>query len=165
MAAALDLTDLVTPLQAALNIPGEDIYGTVSPTQWVTYLSNGFWEAYLDGLVLGYVEADGEVTPISGTTVMPKDQQQLILMYAAIAITRLRLLNAQTVFRAKAGPVEYEVQQSAQVMKSLLEEFSERRRYILQRLADTGIARDMYYIDTYTARQNAINYGYTEWIR
>ena len=164
MAGSLDLADLVTPLQAALNIPGEDIYGTVSPTEWITYLANGFWEAYLDGLLSDYIEVDGEILPISGSTIMSKDKQQLVLMYAAITIMRLRLLNAQTLFRSKAGPVEYEVQQSAQVMKALLDDFSERRKFILQRLSDSGIARGTYYIDTYLARQDAINSGYTDWI-
>lgn len=164
MAGNLDLTDLVTPLQAALNAPGENLYPTVSPTQWVSYLADGFWTAYNDGLLAGYAELDGEIFPVSGSVVMPKDQQQLVLMYTAINIIRLRLLSMQTTFKAKAGPVEYEVQQSAQVMKGLLEEFTDRRKYILQRLSDSGVARGIHYIDSYSSRQNAINQNYTQWI-
>lgn len=160
--ATFDLSELIEPLRAEINIPGEDVYDTVSNSLWITYLANGFWSAQLDGLMGTYEESEGEVV---GDEVLPRDLQQLILMYTGIAILRQRLFSLQTVFRAKAGPVEYEVQQSAQVMKALLDEFSSRRLYLLQRLADTGIARSTYYIDTYAARQEAINSGYVGWIR
>ena len=161
--ATLDLNDLITPLKAAIDIPGEDSYDTVTPAGWTTYLANGFWQAYLDGFLEGYSEEDGEISQASGVE-MPKDQQQLIVMYAAIAIIRLRMLNLQTVFRAKAGPGEYEVQQSASVNKALLDEFTARRLYLIQRLADSGIFRGTFYIDSFASKQRAINDGFTSWI-
>lgn len=161
--ATLDLNDLIVPLKAAIDIPGEDNFDTVTTAGWKTYLANGFWQAYLDGFLEGFSEEDGEISQASGVE-MPKDQQQLIIMYAAIAIIRLKMLNLQTVFRAKAGPVEYEVQQSAQVNKALLDEFTARRLYLIQRLADSGIFRGTFYIDSFESRQRAINDGYTGWI-
>jgi len=162
--ATVDLADLVPDIIVALNIPGEDAYATVSPETWVGYLKDGFWNAILEGLLVGYTEEDGVISSTVDDTAMPRDLQQLIIMYTSIAVLRNKLFSLQTLFRAKAGPVEYEVQQSAQVMKALLDEFSERRRFILQRLADTGSSTDIYYIDSYIARQEAIDYGLTEWI-
>jgi len=162
--ATVDLEDLVPDIIVALNIPGEDLYATVAPETWVGYLKDGFWNAVLEGLLSGYTESDGVISSTSGDEAMPRDLQQLIIMYTSIAVLRNRLFSLQTLFRAKAGPVEYEVQQSAQVMKALLDEFSERRKFILQRLSDSGTATGIYYFDSYLARQDSINDGLTAWI-
>lgn len=164
--ASVDLEDLIEDLQSELNTPGADVYDTVSPTAWVSYLRNAFWSAHLDGLMEGWTESDGLILKLNdpSAAAMTRDQQQLIIMYAGIQILRNELKNMNTVFRAKAGSVEYETGKSSQVLKGLLEDMTERRNYILQRLADTGVARDMVYIDSYIARQNAINSGYLEWV-
>lgn len=161
----LDLSDLASDLQITLNAPGENAYSTVSEDEWVNRLRNAFWDAVLDGLIPGYSESEGLISPIDTSGVLlARDQQQLIIMYAAISIVRNQLLTLKTVFRAKSGNNEFETQQSAIVLKALLDEFSSRRIYILGRLADTGIARDTYYIDSYTSRQQSYDYAYTSWI-
>lgn len=164
--ASVDLEDLIEDLQSELNTPGADVYDTVSTTAWVSYLRNAFWSAHLDGLMEGWTESDGLISKLNDPTAdaMSRDQQQLIIMYAGINILRNELKNLNTVFRAKAGSVEYETQKSSQVLKGLLEDMTQRRNYILQRLADTGVARDMVYIDSYIARQNAINNNYIDWV-
>lgn len=164
MAATVDLEDLIPDLEIALNIPGENLYATVGTTEWVGHLRDGFWNSYIEGLLLGYVESDGIISPVSGSTPMPRDAQQLIIMFTSIEIIRKRLMSMQTVFRAKAGPVEYEVQQSASVLKALLDDLTDRRKYILLRLSDSGIARDIHYIDVYQARQESLNNQYTDWV-
>lgn len=161
--ATVDLSDLVDPLQISINIPGADLYPDVTEDQWVSYLMDGFWEGYIDGLFEGYSVTDGIVSSTDNTA-MPRDLQQLIIMYTCISIIRKRLLALQTVFRAKAGPVEYEVQQSAQVAKALLDDYQQRRLSILDRLTDQGMATGFYYFDTYRARQYAIDQGLTDWV-
>jgi hypothetical protein len=164
MAATFDLEELVPDLLVELNTPGSDAYPTVSTTQWVGYLRNGFWSAYLDGLLQDYTESEGVVSPRSGSTPIPRDFQQLIIMYTAYSTIQNKLLSLQTTFRAKAGPVEYETGQSAQVLKALLDGISQRRLAILDRIgAEVGYG-GIFYIDTYRARRDALGRGDVDWV-
>lgn len=162
--AAVDLEDLIPDLVYSLSAPGEAEYDTVSPEEWVSRMRDAFWNAYNDGLLRGYRESDGSILPRSGSETMPRDEQQLIILYTGIAVLRSKLLNLQTVFRTKAGPVEYEVQQSAQIAKALLDDLSQRRTYILDRLAETEVARGIFVIDLFNARQQSINENITSWV-
>ena len=164
--ASIDLEDLIPDLVFELNTPGVDIYASVSTDEWVARLRNAFWEAHLNGFMDGWTEAEGLISRLNDPTAaaMTRDQQQLIILHAGMAVVRSELRSINTLESYKAGPVAYEVQKSSQVLRALLQEMTDRMHYLLQRLADTGIARDIYYIDSYTARQEAINYGYTSWV-
>ena len=139
MAGELDLVDLIPDLEYNLNSPGGDEFANVSDEEWTSRLRDGFWNAFNDGLLNDYIEVEGVVTPRSGDTVMPREQQQIILLYTSIAVLFQQMLRLNTTFRAKAGPVEYETQQSAQLLKALLDDLSQRRIYLLERLAETGV--------------------------
>ena len=164
--AFVDLEDLIPDLKTEINVPGNDLYETVDDEAWVGYLRNAFWTAHLDGLMSGYTEEEGFISKLNSPSAdaMTRDQQQLIVMYAAIQIVRNQLIQENTVFRAKAGSVEYETQKSPNVLRALLEDLSERRKYILERLAEDGKFKGTIYIDHFVARQNAINRGYTNWV-
>ena len=162
--AAVDLSELVIDLETELNAPGEDIYSTVTETQWVNYLRNAFWNAHLDGLMAGWTESDGLITALGSDSTMSRDQQQVIVMYATMSIIKNKIMNDETLSRYVAGPVEYEVQRSAQVYRAVMEDLKDRLDRVLQRLSDSGAARDIYYIDTYAARQYSIAYGLIDWI-
>ncbi len=162
--ASLDLTDLIPDLQYNLNSPGEDAFANVSEEEWTSRLRDGFWNAWNDGLIQDYIEVDGVVSPRSGTATISRDQQQIILLYTSIAVLFQQMLRLNTTFRAKAGPVEYETQQSAQLLKALLDDLSQRRIYLLERLAETGVTRAFYLIDTYQSRQSALNEGISVWV-
>lgn len=164
MASALDLTDLIPDLEYNINAPGEDQFANVSVEEWTSRLRDGFWNAWNDGLLQDYIEIDGTVTPRSGTTMIPRDQQQIIILYTSINVLFQQMLRMNTTFRAKAGPVEYETQQSAQLLKALLDDLSQRRIYLLERLAETGVTRAFYLIDSYQSRQDALNEGYSVWV-
>lgn len=162
---ALDLEDLVPDLVVELNIPGEDAYPTVSNDEWVGYLRNAFWAAVMDGLLQGYRESDGIIRPESSNgEIIGRDLQQIIILYAAIAITRSRLLNLRSVFRVKGGNSEYEVQQSAQLLRALLDELTSRREHVISRLSDGVINRNTFMFDGFSARQRALNEGFTSWV-
>ena len=163
--ASIDLTELIPDLELELNAPGVDGFPTVSDVEWVNRLRNGFWTAVLDDLIVGYKEVDGSIAPVSSAyPTFPRDQQQLIIMYAVITVIRQQLMDMNTTFRAKAGPVEYEVQKSAVLLKGLLDEFAARRNNLIIKLAQSEAARDIYYINGYISRQNAIDQGYAEWV-
>jgi CelD/BcsL family acetyltransferase involved in cellulose biosynthesis len=76
---------------------------------------------------------------------------------------RNRLLDLKTRFRAEAGPVKYEIEQSAQVLKGLLDELVRRRNVWLTRLSDLGSA-STYYTDMVIARTDSISFGDTNWV-
>jgi hypothetical protein len=132
MAVLIDT--LIDSLKNEVNPPGADLYPSVSDPQWRSRLLDAFWEAKLNKAFPTYtINGSNEIVPLSGSTDLPREQQQLIVLYAGfrVALTAFQNINSQ--FRAKAGPVEYEVQKSANTLKALLDALRER---IKQAVAD-----------------------------
>jgi hypothetical protein len=154
---AVDLSELVPSLKREVGTPGteESTFPAANEDSWVGYLSDAFWSARLDGMLAGYTESDGLVDPD-----LDRDLQQLIVLYAGIAIVRNELLRMQTTFRAKSGPVEYEVQQAASVLKGLLDDMTARKALVMKRLSDLHAGTGTYYIDSLTERDRQINTYY-----
>lgn len=163
-AGGVDLFDLVPDLVLALRSPGGEEYANVSEDEWVGRLKNSFWQGYLDKFFEGYTIVDDEVVPRSGTTPIPRELQQLIILYTSINTLANQLAGLQTMFRAQAGPVEYEVQQSATLAKALYDGLISDRTRLLDDLKRTLFATNTYVIDTYQARQSAIRYGDSFWV-
>ena len=164
--AAVDLEDLVEDLQVQINQPGTDQFPTVSTEEWVNYLRVAFWNAHLDGLMSGWTESEGFVSKINDPTAaaMSRDQQQLIVLYAYIDIIKNQIMQINTLFRAQAGSVEYEVQKSAQVYKAILDDLQLRLNRVVERLSEDSSTSGIVYIDTYAARQAAIAYDLVSWV-
>ncbi len=160
---AVDLGDLIEDLQSEVNPPGSNLFPDATDEDWLSNLRNAFWETVLDGIVSGFEESDGLVTPSSGNTDITRDLQQLIIYYAGIRILKNRLSNLNTLFKSKAGPVEYEIQQSSTVLKGLLDEAVRRRNFWLSRLSDSGQI-PTHYIDAVVSRSDSISYGDTYWV-
>lgn len=159
---AVDLGDLIESLQREVSPPGENLFPDATDDEWFGNLQDSFWDARLDGLLEGYTEQDGQVTPISGDVELTRDLQQIVVLYAGIRIVRNHLRALNTLFRAKAGPVEFETQKSAQMLAGLLDELRERRRILLTRLGDMGVT-DSFYIDALIARDESLRWGDTYW--
>lgn len=159
---AIDLGELIEPLRREVSPPGEDLFPNASDDEFFGNLQDAFWDAKLDGLLTNYTESDGLVSPITGTTELSREFQQLVVLYAGLRIVRNHLRSLNTVFRSKAGPVEFETQKSAQLLSGLLDELRTRRRLVLDRLADLG-ALDTYYIDAVIARDDSLRYGDSYW--
>ncbi len=156
---ATDLGALIPNLQAEVQPPGEDAYPDATDDDWVMRLINAFWSAVLDGIITGYtVDDDGIVTPISGTTDLTREMQQIIVFYAGIDIIRNSLRTLNTMTRSVAGPVEFEVQKSANTLRDILKELQVRRSLILTRLSDYG-AIPTSYVDAVLAREVSIAAG------
>lgn len=163
---AVLLSSLVPSLKREVSLPGEEaaVFPEASNTSWVGYLTDAFWYLNLDGVISGYDETAGVITPESGDQDLPRDLQQLIVLYSAITIIRNQIRSLNTLFRAKAGPVEYETQQSAQVLRAILDELKERRNRILDNLEGVGNITS-YYIDALAARDRSIDTGLTWWVK
>jgi len=163
--ASVDLADLVPSLESALTIPGTTSqYSNATESEWVAKLKNAFWLATLDGVISGYTsDDDGIISPVSGTTTLSGDLQYLVVLYACMDVVRNQLMQMKTVFRAKAGPVEYETQQSAQVLKTLLDQYMAQRDTILDNLAYSADVTS-YYIDAVRERDYSIRNDLTDWV-
>lgn len=160
---SVDLGDLIEDLQSEVSPPGSDLFPDATDDDWLSNLRNAFWECILDGVIEGYEESDGIIDPESGTTDLSRNLQQLIVYYAGIRILKNRLSNLNTLFRTKAGPVEYETQNSAQVLKGLLDEAVRRRNYWLATLSENGESPTVY-IDAIQSRHDSMVYNDTYWI-
>lgn len=166
---AVDLGELVEPLKREIAAPGEFTAVFPSSTDDILtgYLQDAFWEARLEGLTAlnSYTESDGSVTPVTdGGDELSKDLQQLLVFFAGYRIVLSALRNKNTLFHAKAGPVEYETQISANTLKEILQALKDKRSILLTRLSDIGTV-DSYYIDSLAARDESIYYQDTYWAR
>ena len=163
MAATVDLSDLIEDMKTELSVPGETGFVNSTDAQWLSHLRNAFWEAVLDGIIHNYVESDGIVSPSSGSDPLTRELQQLVIYYGGIRIIRNKLLDLKTRFKAEAGPVKYEIEQSASVLKGLLDELVRRRNVWLVRLSTLGQS-PTYYADMVISRGESISSGYTNWV-
>lgn len=161
---AVDLGDLIIPLKMELSPPGSDLFSTTLDSEWIDRLVGGFWNARMDGFFPEYSEVDGEIVTLTGTTDMPRDLQQVIVFMAAYSAITASFKSGNSLFRAKAGAVEYETRQSATLMTDLAQSLRERYNLLLARLSDVGYVPS-YVIDSVIARNNSMSYGDVWFVR
>lgn len=139
---AVDLLDLVDPLKRALSGPGEDLYPTVTDAQWVGYLADAFWTVRIEtGLLEGFgINDNDEIENIRGGDDLSRDYQQIIVLYAALGIITNYIRTVNTRFRAKAGNVEFETENSASALRDAMADLQRRRDMILARISEMGYA-------------------------
>lgn len=163
--AALDLEELVPDLVSELSAPGSDSYDGVSNDEWVGRLRNAFWDAHLNGFMDGWTEHEGMIMPSKGSDgTIPRDLQFVIVIHAAMSSIRSELRNSMTAEKFKSGSSEYSYDRSANLLVGLLNEMTDRLKTLLERHVDTKPTTSMFYIDSYIARQQAINDGATRWV-
>lgn len=164
---AVDIGDLIESLKREVSAPGseETTFPNAEDDSWFGNLTDCFWQVKLDGLLGGYtMDADGLITPIApGGPEISGDWQQMIVIYAGIRIVMNQIRAINTGFRAKAGPVEFEVTQSASSMNALLDALQKKWDTILVRLGDLG-EMPSYYIDSLIEREIGMYYGDFAWV-
>lgn len=161
---AVDLGDLIESLQREVNPPGTNLYPNATDDDYLGHLQDAFWEARLHGMLSDWTESDGLVTPISGTTDIGRDYQQLVVMYAGYRIVLTQFQNLKSMFRAKAGPVEFETQQQATVLKAVLDAIRSRINLVLSRLSDVGVSTATVF-DAVIERSYSTAANDTWWVR
>lgn len=157
MSVAIDT--LVESLKNEVNPPGSDLYPTVTDDQWASRLKDAFWEAKLNKAFTAYTLDGDDIVPYTGSTDMPRDQQQLIVLYAGFRVALSAFQNINSGFRAKAGPVEYEVQKSAQTLKALLDTLRERIKQAIADGTGTSTGTMALVLDGLATRSSAISDG------
>ena len=131
---SIDLADYVGSLRREVTPLGTNLFSAVTDTQLVEYMQDAFWEAKLDGFMAGYVEDEGEIFSDSGGPDIDRKYIALVILYAGIRVLRNRILNTQTQFRAKAGPVEFEQQNSATMLAEMLKQLRATKDKVLEQL-------------------------------
>lgn len=162
---AVDVADLVESLLAEVNPPGVNLYPDETLSGWEIRLRNAFWELQLSGLITGFTESDGIITENIATPVedLSLEYQQLIIILAAYNALSLYMLNMNSVFRAKAGPTEYEVQKSATLLTGILDRLQKRFDDIISGLPDADSGSSVYYIDPMLIRGAGL-YPYSSFV-
>lgn len=147
---AVDLSDdqYVASLQREVTPMGSTPPADVSDggnVNYVGYLTDAFWEARLDGFFPGYVcDEDGLITPVeTGTSDLDRRYVALIVLYAGIRVLRNQILNTNTGFRAKAGPVEFEQQNSATMLAAMLAQLSATKTRIIDELDELAVTQTL----------------------
>jgi hypothetical protein len=185
---AVDLFELVEPLRREVNPPGSDLFPDATDDNWLGSLTDAFWEVRLFGLLGGFEEnaaarggpaafGEGKVTPsgvtddtyddptgFSPTQDLSRDLQQLIVLWAGYKVALTRLSTINSVFRAKAGPVEYETQQAASVLKGILDQLKARIDFVLDNIR-TGNGSAVAVFDAMVERSYSQATSQTWWIR
>jgi hypothetical protein len=159
---AIDLEDLVDPLKREMSPPGTDLFSTASDDDWLGQLEDSFWEAKLYGFFHNYTASENFVSPISGTTELPRDQQQLIVLFAGGRCLRNELKNMNTLFHAEAGSVSFETQNSANLLIAVLKDLRSKVDLALAALGEIN-STTVAYIDSLYSREDSIYYGDTKW--
>ena len=184
---AVDLFELVEPLRREVNPPGSDLFPDSTDDNWVGSLTDAFWEIRLHSLLDGFEEnaasrggpaafSEAIVTPIGVAddtyddpdgydpdSDLSRELQQLIVLWAGWKIMLARMSSLNSLNRAKAGPVEYETQQAASVLKTLLDQFKARIDFILDALANSGSSTVVF--DALVERSWSQALGDTWWVR
>lgn len=151
---SVDLSEFVPSLRREVTPPGSDLFNDVSDDVFTGYLADAFWEARLDGFVKTWTcDDDGVVVPLTGNDSFPRELVGLLLLYGGIKILRNQIMNLNTAFKAKAGSVEYEVENSANVLTELLKQLEARRKELLEDVEATPT----FYYDAYLIRGHSPN--------
>jgi hypothetical protein len=168
---AIDLATLVDAVRVSVNPPGSDLFPDATDDSWIGALINSFWEIRRDG-PLDFTE--GIVTPLGvdetyddptgyAPTDMGRDYQQLVVLWTSWRTVLNRMGSLSTTFRAKAGPVEYETQNAATVLKSVLDALKQQLDAILGQLRNVG-ADTTIVLDAMVERSYAQAVGETWWV-
>lgn len=136
---ATRIADLIPMFDRETNIPGDAQITTVSAGQKIGYIEDGFWDVRLAGMLGAYTVLDGADIVPPGTTGtkyftdqataeedLERQYWMLINIFAGFRLLRLKIMDLAVNFKAVAGPVSYEQQASATVLRALLDNLQGR---------------------------------------
>jgi hypothetical protein len=144
------LEDLVEAFKREVAVPGAFAtdFPSTSDDDLTEALKDAYGMARLDGFFGMTQLENGVVTPelsVAGAS--------LIVLYAGLRMTRQQLRVLKTTARYKAGPTEYETQQSAAAITEDLRQLERRRKELVDQATRAGRNRgSTFVIDAYAAR-------------
>lgn len=131
---AVDLFEHVDSLKREVTPPGSTLFSDVSDETWVGYMTDGFWEARLDGFLTSYTAdaIEGTISPLeTGGEEIGRDKLALVILYASVKVLRNHIMNLNMRFRAEAGSVSFAVDNSATVLREILAQLQATKQRIL----------------------------------
>jgi hypothetical protein len=161
---ATPVSDLRDMLSREINVPGFPQLPDITAGQMDGYIADGFWETRLLGMLDDYTLTDGTefATPpgpvikkASNDGDLETQYQMLVVIMAGMKLIRLKALNLAVSFSAKAGPVEYEQQTSATVLRAILESLERRLKQLEATYSDLFIG-SLHYFDGALQRERAL---------
>lgn len=153
---ATPISDIRDQLRREINVPGFEQLPDITATELDSYIKDGFWEARLLGLLDGYTQTDGtEFATPPGEVIkataddgdLPEEYQMLVAIVGGLKLIRLKTLNLAVNYRAQAGPVEYEQQASATVLRAILSSMEARLEQLKRVYSDKISASAFNYFD------------------
>lgn len=160
----VDLSDsdgLIASVKRECSPPGTDLFPDATDEEWQGQLQDSFWEAKVFGFFSGWTEADAIITPnASGGVEMDRASQELIVLFAGARVIRNELKNTNTLFSAKAGTVEFEVQNSAQLLVAILRDIRSKVDLAMAAIGTIN-STTVAYIDSLVGREDSVYYGDT----
>lgn len=158
------VSDLRAQLRREINVPGFGQLPDITNPELDGYIMDGFWEARLLGLLDSYTQTDGTefATPLGAVIKHTVDDgdletqyQMLVVIIAGLKLLRLKIFSLAVNLRAHAGPVEYEAQASATVLRALLESLERRVNQLKALYSDLIGAGAFYYFDAELQRESS----------
>lgn len=148
------VSDLTPSLKRAVNPPGVDLYPDAVDGDYEGHLSDSFWELVMWGYITGFTEDNGLIIQdvATPTTDLGRDFQQLIVIVAGLNIIRMLMVNINTLFRAQAGPVEFEQRKAASVLAEVMQSLERKLKSMLQGLTDSNDGGNTTYFDVVALR-------------
>jgi hypothetical protein len=126
------IEDLIPMFNREINGPGFERI-TASASQKLGYIEDGFFEIQLAGMLLAFDVFDGVDLVPPGTTGknyfsdkstkaddLEKKFWMMVVIFAGFRLLRLKIMDLAVNFTAEAGPVSFEQQASATVLRALL---------------------------------------------
>ncbi len=162
---ATPVSDLRDPLKREINVPGIEALPDITNSQLDGYIKDGFWEARLFGMLSDYTQTDGTefATPLGDVIKkvaddgdLPQELQILVVLMAAMRLLRAKIMNLAVNFRTRGGPVEYEQQASATVLRTLLAALESRVAQVKELYSDQIGAGAFVYFDGELQREAAL---------
>lgn len=151
------LSTLVEPLKRELAVPGtfSDVFPDTYDEGLLASLADGFAEAQLRGFFGDMALAPDETDPDDWQTSLDLSAAggALVILFTGMRIIRAQLRALATAERYKAGPTEYEIERSANLLRDELAFLKERLDDLIEDAQRSArAANSVVVIDNYWAR-------------
>jgi hypothetical protein len=134
-----DLSESLDSLRYLVAVPGTfaSVYPDTTEDMLLQILRDGFAEAQLMGLFSSYtIDEDGIVEPgLSGGEIA------LVVLFSAIRLIRVAMLNSTSSVTYKAGSAEYATTTSATLLKDILDDLKAQKNAVIALLSSGGTAQ------------------------
>lgn len=148
-----DLSDLNDSLKRAVAAPGEfaTVFGSATDDDVTGALMDGFAEAQLDGWFTpswgGLITLDVDANTV--TPDITNAQGALIVIYAAYRLITARLFNLKTHVKYSASGADYETDQAASLLTTMLKQMADRKAQLYQKALYSGANAAFHMADGY----------------